>query len=143
MRSSTIASRGRCAYRSESGPAACNRSAPTWQGAGSPRLETPWSDLGTVSARDAVDFLLGLATREDTRAGEEAILPVTLADSVTVWPMLLRLARDDRGPQRTRRQAVFWLGQAAGDAATKDLTDLVDDADLDRDESARGTGDRK
>src|SRR5207244_13066416 len=68
-----------------------------------------------------------------TRGGEEAILPVTLADSVTVWPMLLRLARDDRAPQRTRRQAVFWLGQAAGDAATKDLTELVDNADLDRD----------
>src|SRR5437016_12843744 len=47
--------------------------------------------------------------------------------------MLLRLARDDRAPQRTRRQAVFWLGQAAGDAATKDLTDLVDDGDLDGD----------
>jgi hypothetical protein len=91
------------------------------------------TDLGTASPRDAVDFLLGLATREDTRAGEEAILPTTLADSVIVWPMLLRLARDDRAPRRTRRQAVFWLGQAAGDAATRDLTDLVDDADVDRD----------
>ena len=97
-----------------------------------PPRDAAVTDLGTTSARDAVDFLLGLATREDTRAGEEAILPVTLADSVTVWPMLLRLARDDRAPERTRRQAVFWLGQAAGDAATKDLTDLVDDADLDR-----------
>jgi len=28
---------------------------------------------------------------------------------------------------------VFWLGQAAGDAATRGLTDLVDDADMDRD----------
>jgi hypothetical protein len=91
------------------------------------------TDLGTASARDAVDFLLGLATREDTRAGEEAILPATLADSVTVWPTLLKLARDQRAPGRTRRQAVFWLGQAAGDAATRGLTDLVDDADLDRD----------
>ena len=98
-----------------------------------PPRDAAVTDLGTVSARDAVDWLLGVATREDTRAGEEAILPLTLADSVTVWPMLLRLARDDRAPQRTRRQAVFWLGQAAGDAATKDLTDLVDDADLDRD----------
>ena len=98
-----------------------------------PPRDAAVTDLGTASARDAVDFLLDLATREDTRAAEEAILPVTLADSVTVWPMLLRLARDDRAPQRTRRQAVFWLGQAAGDAATKDLTDLVDDADLDRD----------
>jgi hypothetical protein len=91
------------------------------------------TDLGTVSPRDAVDFLLDLATREDTRGGEDAILPATLADSVVVWPMLLKLARDDHAPGRTRHQAVFWLGQAAGDAATRDLTDLVEDRDVDRD----------
>jgi hypothetical protein len=91
------------------------------------------TDLGTASPRDAVEFLLDLATREDTRGGEEAILPATLADSVVVWPMLLKLARNDRAPQRTRRQAVFWLGQAAGDAATRGLTDLVNDAGVDRD----------
>ena len=98
-----------------------------------PSRDAAVTDLGTASAHDAVEFLLGLATREETRAGEEAILPVTLADSVTVWPTLLKLARDDRAPGRTRRQAVFWLGQAAGDAASRGLTDLVDDADLDRD----------
>ena len=98
-----------------------------------PPRDAAVTDLGTTSARDAVDFLLDLATRDDTRAGEEGILPATLADSVTIWPTLLRLARDDRAPQRSRRQAVFWLGQAAGDAATHDLADLVDDADLDRD----------
>ena len=91
------------------------------------------TDLGTASPRDAVDFLLDLARREDTRGGEEAILPATLADSVVVWPMLLKLARDDRAPRRTRRQAVFWLGQAAGDAATRGLVDLVHDGDVDRD----------
>ena len=98
-----------------------------------PPRDAAVTDLGTASPRDAVDFLLGLATREDTRGGEEAILPATLADSVTVWPMLLKLARDDRAPARTRRQAVFWLGQAAGDAATRGLADLVDDGDVDRD----------
>ena len=98
-----------------------------------PSRDAAVTDLGTASTRDAVDFLLGLATREDTRGGEEAILPATLADSVTVWPKLLKLARDDRAPGRSRRQAVFWLGQAAGDATTRGLTDLVDDADLDRD----------
>ena len=98
-----------------------------------PPRDAAVTDLGTTSAREAVDFLLGLATREDSRAGEEAILPATLADSVIVWPMLLKLARDDRAPARTRHQAVFWLGQAAGEAATQDLTDLVDDADVDRD----------
>jgi len=98
-----------------------------------PPRDAAVTDLGTTSAREAVDFLLGLATREDSRAGEEAILPATLADSVIVWPMLLKLARDDRAPGRTRHQAVFWLGQAAGEAATQELTDLVDDADVDRD----------
>src|SRR6266576_2765767 len=98
-----------------------------------PSRDAAVTDLGTVSPRDAVDFLLDLATREDTRGGEEAILPVTLADSVIVWPMLLKLARDDRAPRRTRHQAVFWLGQAAGDAATRGLADLVDDGDVDRD----------
>jgi HEAT repeat protein len=90
-------------------------------------------DFGTVSPGDAVDYLLRLAAQDDGRAAEEAILPATLADSVTVWPMLLKLARTDGVPRRARHQAVFWLGQAAGDAATRGLTDLVDDADVNRD----------
>ncbi|HET7295968.1 MAG TPA: HEAT repeat domain-containing protein [Gemmatimonadales bacterium] len=91
------------------------------------------TDLGAVASRDATDFLLALARGTDGRVGEDAILPATLVDSVTVWPALLDLARDERVPHRTRRQAVFWLGQAAGAAATRGLTDLVDDADVDRD----------
>ena len=51
---------------------------------------------------------------------------------MTVWPALLKLARDERVARRARRQAVFWLGQAAGDAATRGLTDLVDDSGVDR-----------
>src|SRR5206468_1709329 len=105
-----------------------------------PPRDAAVTDFGTTSARDAVDFLrvssrVARPSRKSTasRAGEEAILPATLADSVTVWPELLKIARDERAPGRTRHQAVFWLGQAAGDAATKDLTNLVDDADLDRD----------
>ena len=98
-----------------------------------PRGDAAVTDLGTVASRDAVEFLLGLATQEDARGGEEAILPLTLADSVIVWPLLLKLARDDRAPRRTRRQAVFWLGQAAGDAATRGLADLIDEGDVDRD----------
>jgi hypothetical protein len=90
------------------------------------------TDLGTTSARDAVDFLLDLAAREDGRVGEEAVLPATLADSVTVWPTLLSLARSDRVPRRTRRQAVFWLGQAAGAVATRGLSALVDQDGVER-----------
>jgi len=88
------------------------------------------TDLGTVSTREATGFLLGLA-RSGSRAGREAIFPAMLADSVTIWPDLLRIARDPRVHEETRKSAVFWLGQAAGDAATQGLSDLVDDTSTD------------
>src|SRR6185436_15684013 len=70
------------------------------------------TDLGAVGAREASDYLLALAERAaEGRVGEEAIVPATLADSVTTWPALLRLARADALPRQTRRSAVFWLGQ--------------------------------
>jgi HEAT repeat protein len=91
------------------------------------------TDLGVVAAHDAVDYLLDLAGHDSSRTGEQAIFPATIADSVTVWPTLLKLARDEHVPHQTRRQAVFWLGQAAGDAATAGLTGLTDDSSVDRD----------
>ena len=90
------------------------------------------SDLGTVPAADAARFLLDLARNNTGRPGEEAIFPATLADSVTVWPDLLKVARDAAVPSRTRNQAVFWLSQAAGEAAVKDLADLAGDDTVDR-----------
>jgi hypothetical protein len=76
------------------------------------------ADIGAVSTRAATDFLISLATTDHGKAGREAILPVTLADSVTVWPQLVRLARDESVLSETRKQAVFWLGQAAGDVVS-------------------------
>ncbi|HEX8831055.1 MAG TPA: HEAT repeat domain-containing protein [Longimicrobium sp.] len=91
------------------------------------------TDLGTVGARDASDYLLGLAERATAgNVGEEAIVPATLADSVTVWPALLRIARNDARPDRTRRSAVFWLGQQAGDRITRELSSFVSDGDENR-----------
>ena len=94
-------------------------------------IGTGVTDLGTVSAREAAAYLLALAERDSGRAAEKAILPATLADSVTIWPDLLRIARDSRISRKVRRSAVFWLGEAAGDAATRGLTDLVDDRSAD------------
>ena len=91
------------------------------------------TDLGMVPTADAARFLLGLARSSDSRAGEDAIFPATLADSVTVWRDLVRLARDNSVRGHVRNQAVFWLAEAAGDAAVKDLTDMVADDSLDRD----------
>ena len=91
------------------------------------------TELGTVPAAEAARFLLDLARAGDGRANEEAIFPATLADSITVWPELVRIARDNSARGRARNQAVFWLAEAAGDAAVKDLTDMVGDDSLDRD----------
>ncbi len=96
------------------------------------RPSTTATDLGTVGTKDATSYLLGLAARVDSRISEKAIFPAVLADSVTIWPDLLKLAKNDQVSRKVRRSAVFWLGQAAGDAATKGLTDLVDDGNQDR-----------
>jgi hypothetical protein len=72
-------------------------------------------DLGAVSTRDATSYLLSLASA-DTHVGREAIMPATLADSVKIWPQLFRIARTESLTSSTRRQAMFWLGQAASDA---------------------------
>ena len=96
------------------------------------RASTTATDLGTVGAKDAAGYLLGLALKDESRASEKAIFPAVLADSVTIWPDLLKIAKANTVSRKVRRSAVFWLGQAAGDAATRGLTDLVDDASADR-----------
>lgn len=90
------------------------------------------TDLGVVGARGAEQYLLDLARSSPGHVGEEAIFPATLADSVTVWPELFSLARNEAVPSATRKSAVFWIGQAAGDAATKGLDSLAEENDVDR-----------
>jgi len=95
------------------------------------RPSTTATDLGTVGTKDAATYLLALALKDESRASEKAIFPAVLADSVTIWPDLLKIAKADNVSRKVRRSAVFWLGQAAGDAATRGLTDLVDDGSAD------------
>ncbi len=89
-------------------------------------------DLGVVSAREAADYLVSIAQTEKGSLGEKAIFPATVADSANVWPAFLKMARNPDLPRATRSQSVFWLGQAAGDAATRGLTDIVVDNGVDR-----------
>ena len=96
------------------------------------RTSTTATDLGSIGTKDATTYLLALALRDDSHASEKAIFASILADSVTIWPDLLKIAKKDDASRRVRRSAVFWLGQAAGDAATRGLTDLVDDKNADR-----------
>ncbi len=96
------------------------------------RANTSATDLGMVSTKDAGTYLLALALKDESRASEKAIFPAVLADSVTIWPDLLKIAKADNVSRKVRRSAVFWLGQAAGDAATRGLSDLVEDGSADR-----------
>ncbi len=84
------------------------------------------TDLGQLPATRAAAELLELIEQRRADA-EELITAATLADSATVWPVLLRIARRTELPLDTRRQAVFWLGQAAGDAATRGLDSIATD----------------
>jgi hypothetical protein len=90
------------------------------------------TDLGTVGAVEAARFLLSVVRTATSGDGEKAVFAATLADSVTVWPDLLRLARDAGTPRRTRRTAVFWVGQAAEEAATRGLDEIVTGDTVDR-----------
>jgi HEAT repeat protein len=89
---------------------ATTRVAGRWrsQGAGT-------TDLGLVPARDAADAMLALARTSGEDVGDELITAATLAD------------RDTGIPLETRKQAVFWLSQAAGTEATKGLDSIVVD----------------
>jgi len=90
------------------------------------------TDLGRVPSAEAAPYLLALARAAPDRVGREAVFAAALADSVSVWPDLLALARDPAIARETRRAAVFWVGQAAEQAATRGLAELVDRSDTDR-----------
>jgi len=89
------------------------------------------TDLGMVSAPVAAKALVALAARSYN--ADKAIFGAIIADSAVVWPDLLALAKDTRNRTDTRKNAVFWLSQAAGDEATKGLTELAEDDDENRD----------
>jgi hypothetical protein len=88
------------------------------------------TDLGTISAPVAATALVSLANRAHN--ADKAIYAAIIADSAVVWPELLALAKDTRARTPTRKNAVFWLSQAAGDEATKGLSELAEDDDENR-----------
>jgi hypothetical protein len=89
-------------------------------------------DLGNVPAGEAAEYLVSIAQTERGSMGHKAIFPATIADSANIWPALLRIARNADLPRETRTQSVFWLGQAAGESATRDLNNIVLDNSIDR-----------
>ncbi len=88
-------------------------------------------DLGMIRPQDAATYFLQLASQTRALKGDP-VLPATLADSVTIWPSLVRLARNPQLPEDRRRTAIFWLGQAANAAATGALDSVVAHEDTSR-----------
>lgn len=88
--------------------------------------------LGTVPAREAAAALLAIARSADSAPARDAIHAMALADSVTIWPDLLALARDRSRPSEVRGSALFWVGQEAGARVTRDMAGFAEDASEDR-----------
>ena len=83
------------------------------------------TDLGTVPAKEAADYLVSLASKLPGQGRARCDLPGDdRRQRDGAGRRCIRLARDEERPRETRKQAVFWLGQAAGDAATAGLDSL-------------------
>jgi hypothetical protein len=98
-------------------------------------------DLGVVPAPEAARYLIGIAARGRPGASAKAILPAVLADSATVWPALLAIAKDtDTRSRQTRQDAMFWLSRFAASALAGRPNEPFDDDD---DDSLDGNSDLK
>lgn len=96
-------------------------------------LEGRVTDLGGVSAPEAAGYFLDLLERGGAAHPPPALLsPAVMADSITTWPRLLRIARDPSLARETRKQAVFWVSQDAAEAATEGLAELANRPGEDR-----------
>lgn len=105
-------------------------------------LELAASDaVPTDTRRDAVFWasregaslaeLRGLYARVPGRVKEHLLFAYSQREEPEAAGEMLRVARDEGEPREVRRMAVFWLGQAAGRAATRDLGEIVEDGGMD------------
>jgi hypothetical protein len=81
----------------------------TYVGGATPVVDAGVTNLGTVTAADATDYLLGVASRADGRVGRDAIFAALIADGGDLSPKLLEIGRDQNRPLETRRAALSGL----------------------------------
>jgi HEAT repeat protein len=92
------------------------------------RAQTEVTDLGTVPAREAATYFLGLASSLEGRAASSAVMAAAVADSTDIWRQLLALARNGDRSRDVRSTALYWLsGVAPADAVTP-LTEIARNA---------------
>ena len=96
-------------------------------------------DLGAVSAPEAARYLMTIAASGTARASAKAVFPAVLADSATVWPGLLAIARDSDRNRATRQEAALWLSRFASGAVAGHRNDpfVEDDSDKTEEEELK------
>lgn len=90
------------------------------------------TDLGAVSAKEASDYLMGLAAKAEGSVSSNAIMPAMLADGIDNQPALLAIAKDQSRARETRRSAITYLardGRAPANIASQLLALVNDEAD--------------
>jgi hypothetical protein len=88
--------------------------------------------LPMMSADETRAWLIRLASTAQTSVAKEAIMPLIVLDAARPWRELVAIGRDDNRPEGVRREATFWLGQAASARI-----DSTRDRDSDEDEVKR------
>ncbi|HEV2643470.1 MAG TPA: HEAT repeat domain-containing protein, partial [Candidatus Elarobacter sp.] len=84
------------------------------------------TDLGTVTGRDAAEYLMSVAATSDGRASREAILPAAIADGADVSAQLVGIARDQNRPLDTRRAALSWIARDDGTESASRVAQATD-----------------
>ena len=79
----------------------------------------PAQDLGAVSAKEAVAYLLNVASTTDGKPARDALTPAMLADSSVVTPKLLEIAKDQSRSRDIRRSAISWLARRRDEAGRR------------------------
>jgi HEAT repeat protein len=86
------------------------------------------TDLGVVPASEASAFFFDLVGRLVPAATRDRpLLPAVLADDPSVTARLVLLARDTTQVERTRREAILWLGLLGDDRARRALHAFIED----------------
>jgi len=89
-------------------------------------------DLGVVGAREASRFFLDQLSRQTDVDDQRLLLALVIADSTSVWPDLLKLARNPSSSDARRSRALMWAGWEGDSASREPLAVFLRDGSLSR-----------
>lgn len=78
----------------------------------------------------AFEGLKALVNDRDSEIGKQAVFGLSQIKTDASATALIAAARNENLEREVRKSAIFWLGQAAGEKATRGLTDILSDGDV-------------